>query len=521
MADTIDQIANRLNELISDNKADFASRLAVADSIEGLNAERTLSNTSLLLKSLEAFYSDPKSEFFPMVISTEIRDRLIDAENTFAGLVATAQPIEADYASGLLKRLETLYVYCLQYGLITYGFTGKIAQEQIELIRGARQQAEAAAKKMLAALNGRESELTGKLDTFEASLVQSEADFRAKVSERIDAVQPSVDGLVALLAAGQNDSAEIGTVLKAATENATAVEKVRADLDAAAATATAEFTARKTTADGELTTIQTLGLQVQKLEADAKTMHQAITESRSKMVDQLSTITTFYGEIETHQLQMTEAGKAAQAHLAELSTKTEQSVTDIRERTEKVVKTNEELVEQINDHLRKAIGASLFSAFDRRRRSISIASWVWAGLLLASVVATIVFAFWFVGHIADMAGKDASDHQWPLVYARLVIVAPLAFLVAFSAKRYSSERRAEEEWAFKSAISISLDSYRELIARMKDGEQDTKFVESLVSEVFDNPSKRLYAEPPDKKEKGELDPLAVIKDIVDKISKPH
>ena len=519
MQDTIDQIANRLNRIITEGKTDLATRLGASGSVDGPNAERTLSNTLLLLESLATFYGDSKSEFFPTVITTAIRDRLIQAESTFAGLPAVEQLVPADSATGLLKQLEQLFAYCLQYGLITYGFTGKIAQEQIELIRRARQQTEAAANKMLTALKGHESELTSRLDTFGKSLDQSEADFNAKVTERLEALQPSIDGLATLLSAGQADSTQIGAVLQVATANATAVGKVRADLDGAATAATTEFTIRKTTADGELATIQALGLQVQKFEADAKTMHQAVTDARSKMTEQLTQITAFYGEIEAHRSQMTEAGKATQLHLAELGKSSEQSVTDLRERTDKVVSTNESLIDQIKDHLRKAIGASLFTAFDTRRRRISIASWVWAGLLLASVGGTIWFAFWFVEHLTALAEKDKSTIQWALVYARLVIVAPLAFLIAFTAKRYSSERRAEEEWAFKSAISISLDPFRDLIARMKKEGHETAFVERLVSEIFDNPAKRLYAAPPDKEEKEGLDILGLVKDALDKIPK--
>ena len=237
------------------------------------------------------------------------------------------------------------------------------------------------------------------------------------------------------------------------------------------------------------------------------------------MADQLTQITAFYGEIEKNRLQMTDAGKAAQSHLAELRTSTEQSVTDLRERTDQVVSTNESLIDQIKDHLRKAIGASLFTAFDTRRRRISIASWVWAGLLLASVGGTIWFALWFVEHLTALAEKDKSTIQWALVYARLVIVAPLAFLIAFTAKRFTIERRAEEEWAFKSAISISLDPFRDLIARMKKDGHETVFVEKLVAEIFDNPTKRLYAVPPDKEDKDRLDILGLVKDALDKIPK--
>ena len=79
MADPTHLIAKRLNTLITESKTLLTPRLGASDSADGLNAEQTLSNTSLLLESLETFYSDPKSEFFPTIITNAIRDCLISS----------------------------------------------------------------------------------------------------------------------------------------------------------------------------------------------------------------------------------------------------------------------------------------------------------------------------------------------------------------------------------------------------------------------------------------------------------
>lgn len=516
MADRIDQVAERLSQLITEGKVDLVTRLGVSDTADGPSAERTLSNTSLLLQSLGTFYRDANADFFPTIITTGIRDRLIQAESTFAGLPTADQPVPADVASNLLKQLEDLYAYCLQYGLMTYGFTGKGAQQQLELIRKAREQTEAAAQRLLTAVDRKESELTSKLDAFANSMVEAESGLKNTVTERLSAVEPLTVELAELLKAGQSNSTELANVLKAATENATAVGKVRADLDTAASAATAEFSARKTTADTELGIIQSLGKQVQGFESDAKANLKAVTDAKASITVQMTEITAFYAEIEAHRLQMTETGKAAQSHLAELRESAEKSVTELRKRTDQVVQTNESLIGQIKDHLRKAIGASLFTAFDRPRWGLSFASWVWVGLLLLSVGGTIWYSIWFVSQL-DELGK-ANVHP-ALVYARLVIVAPLAFLVVFTAKQYSRERRAKEEYAFKAAVSVSLESYRDLIARMKAQGHDTIFVERLVAEIFDNPAKRLYAVPPSKTPEDERGVVELLKELLDKIPK--
>ena len=477
------------------------------------------------MDALVNFYDDPKSQFFPAAISKSIRDFLIQAESTFAGLPVEALPIAEDAATSILKLLEDLYVYCLKYGLITYGFSGKIAQEQIEKIRSARQQAEAATKKMLATATRLELEQAAKLEHFEKSLAQAEADFNTKVIEQLNALKPSIDDLGSVLAMAKSNASEIGNFLNMAGEHTTAVGNIRTEFVTAATTATEEFTARKTTADAEVATIQASSLQVQKFESDVKTMHQAVTDARAKMTDQLTQITSFYGELEAYRLQITEGGKVAQANLADLRQSSEVLVNDLSDRTKQVVKTNESLLEQIKDHLQKAIGASLFKAFDTRRRAINISSWVWATLLLLSVGGMIWFAVWFVNEVAAVAEiakvskEPPSGVAWMLAYSRLVIVAPLAFLIAFTAKRYTSERRAEEEWAFKSAISVSLDPFRDLIARMKLDGHETAFVERLVAEIFDNPTKRLYGASSEKSEKSEMDILGLVKDALDKIPK--
>ena len=144
-----------------------------------------------------------------------------------------------------------------------------------------------------------------------------------------------------------------------------------------------------------------------------------------------------------------------------------------------------------------------------------------------SVGGMIWFAIWFVKEIAAVAdiaklsNTPPSSMAWMLAYSRLVIVAPLVFLITFTAKRYTSERRAEEEWAFKSAISVSLDPFRDLIARMKMDGHETAFVERLVSEIFDNPTKRLYNLASEKAEKSEVDILELVKELLDKIPKQN
>jgi hypothetical protein len=515
MSERIENIAERLNRVITETKEDLVARLGaqVANAPPPLIA---LNNTSLLLGALAKFYSEPRAEYFPRAISSTVQERLIQLENSFTALPVAEQLIPADAASNLLKQLDDFYAYCLQYGLISYGFTDKIAQEQIELIRIAREKIELLVQTILTASNDRQTELAKSLTTFGNEVAQAVAGFKSTLGERLNEIKPLTDGLADAFSTGQANAEKLQENMKVGAEDAIAVASLRSDLEALSLQATTDFESVKNDLDTQLKEVQGLGKQIQEYEADAKARLQAVADSRATIKDQLTEITAFYADIETHRSQMTEAGKAAQSNLAALRESSERSVSDFRERTEKTIQTNEELIGQIKDHLQKAIGASLFTAFDTRRRHITYTSWVWGILLLMSVSGTITFAIWFVYHLAELAKADVHP---ALVYARLVIVAPLAFLVGFTAKRYASERRAEEEYAFKSAISVSLDSYRDLIARMTQENHNTAFVERLVLEIFDNPTKRLYGTTPAKCEKDEVGLLDLVKEALDKIPK--
>jgi hypothetical protein len=351
MTDSIAQIAKRLKDFINAGNSGLATRLASCDTDDGPKADQTLSNTLLLLDALVNFYSDPKSDYFPAAISKNIRDLLIQAESTFVGLPVEDQPIAIDSAAGVLRSLEDLYVYSLQYGMITFGFTGKIAQEQIENIQSYRQQADAASKKMLSRISRLESELTIRMNQFENTLDEAEATLNAKVTDQLNALQPSIDGLAAIMTAAKANATEIQNFLTIVGEHASAIGNVRTSVDAAAVTAAEEAAARKTLAEADLAALQGLSLQVQKFESDVKIMHQAVTDARAKMTDQMAQITSFYGEIEKYRSEITEGGKEAESNLANLRINSESLVDKLSERTTQVIKVNESLIDQIKEHL--------------------------------------------------------------------------------------------------------------------------------------------------------------------------
>ena len=83
-------------------------------------------------------------------------------------------------------------------------------------------------------------------------------------------------------------------------------------------------------------------------------------------------------------------------------------------------------------------------------------------------------------------------------WVKLSLTVPLGFAITFCTVQYSRERRLEEEYAFKSSVSVSLNPYRDLIHSMleKDGTNDQKkytdFVIDSVTNVFTPPTDKVF-----------------------------
>jgi hypothetical protein len=482
-------LSNRLTSILHDRTDDVAARLSSGESSDGPNASATLSNTVLLLHAIAKFYGDPKAEFFPRAITTQIRDRMAQAETSLSAITNSETPPTSEIASALLRLLEDLYVTSLQYGIITFGFDGKVAQEQLEIIRRTREQVHSSARRLSSFLEEKQKESDEQLRAFIVGLENTAIDAKEEFTRRVEGTQPLATEVSTLAAGARDLSKQLAEMATLATEQTVAIKQTRTDLETLSTQIAADLNAAKMASEASGTAIQANAKQVQELASDAKTMHQDVSDSRAKIKDQMAAITEFYAEIDEYKAHLTESRKETQKNLDDLQEQAEATIDDFKTRTATVVQSNEALIGQIKDHLRKAIGASLFTAFDTRRKHIAWTSWLWAGLLIAAVGATFWYAIWFVDHLTPENDKPV---ELGLIYARLVIAFPLAFLVVFTAKQYARERRAEEEYAFKSAISVSLESYRDLITRMKKDGEDASLVEKLVLEIFDNPTKRLY-----------------------------
>lgn len=162
-------------------------------------------------------------------------------------------------------------------------------------------------------------------------------------------------------------------------------------------------------------------------------------------------IKEFFGEIEASRDRMKEtsdfARKTVESNNAE--------VLKIQERLN-------QLEDKIRDQIQKATGFSLFHSFQTRQIALAKSKRYWAGALVLLVLASLGVTYFVI----------STHTQFDVAfYLKLSLSLPLIYAITFCTVQYSRERKLEEEYAFKSNISVSLDPYRELVEKLVDKQQ--------------------------------------------------
>jgi hypothetical protein len=172
--------------------------------------------------------------------------------------------------------------------------------------------------------------------------------------------------------------------------------------------------------------------------------------------------------------------------------------TGAQKQQKELIDELEKLEQQIRDSIRRATGYGLFSSFQTRQQDLVAAKRFWSRALTTVVGISILFS---MALIVDLTWWHPKDYG-AVFFLKLSISLPLIYAITFCNVQYSRERRLEEEYAFKSSISISLDPYRELVEKLvlmdvpEERAKYTAFIIESVGRVFTSPMERVFDDHP-------------------------
>jgi hypothetical protein len=167
----------------------------------------------------------------------------------------------------------------------------------------------------------------------------------------------------------------------------------------------------------------------------------------------------------------------------------ETAVKTNKEATNELVNTLHQLEDQIKVQIQKATGFSLFHSFQTRQEELAGSKkfWIWA-------LAALVVASWGVSVfvITTTTNFDVA------FFGKLSMTIPLIYAIFFCTVQYGRERKLEEEYAFKSNISISLVPYQELVEKLVNAQQAgerekfTAFIIDAITKVYASPTDKIF-----------------------------
>lgn len=161
--------------------------------------------------------------------------------------------------------------------------------------------------------------------------------------------------------------------------------------------------------------------------------------------------------------------------------KFEDLTNEFKEKLEFVEGKHEYFTERnsyLDDLIGREVGASLFETFKQRKNELSpsVTFWKWAVPCLA--VATVVWISLLFHWSSD------KEMSYQLLIINSIKALPAIGLLLFGIAQYGKERNFQEEYAFKSAVALTLNSYAE---QLKNIENKDALILASVSSIYKSP----------------------------------
>jgi DNA repair exonuclease SbcCD ATPase subunit len=363
------------------------------------------------------------------------------------------------------------------------------ATQQVANTKQAAADTEASAKRMKelqqevesdrAALEELLAQFNKSLSAAQESLDAHLAESKTKITELLSTTEESTSALTTRL---DESIAEQSEGLKNTIETATAAmtsteEQLKSRIDSLTEDTIAKL--------GDLSAEQNkqFEAQVEDLSLKGETQRATIKTQVSEALEKLAQDT---------EEQLTSQSEAFNALSAEWEGKAKQTASDRDVEYKKLVNTLDELEGRIRESIERATGYSLFQSFQKRQLDIAKAKRFWGYALGVVVLLSLGASAVFIYELRFVQVYNAA------FYLKLSISLPLIYAIAFCNLQYSRERRLEEEYAFKSNISVSLDPYQKLVEKLVDKTKPdelakyTAFVIESVNRVYTSPTGQIF-----------------------------
>lgn len=178
------------------------------------------------------------------------------------------------------------------------------------------------------------------------------------------------------------------------------------------------------------------------------------------------------------------------------------------EETNKLINGNKELDQKARELLGLAVGSALGKTFNERKDELKKSEKYWHRVTFGSI-GLLLLAAGLVYH--ELYSGTAGN---TILASKISLLVPVSAAVWFTASNHNRERKLLEEYAFKSSISLSLDSYRKVLNEELSEDENDKISDFLINSI-----EKIYSSPLENISKHSSDGDKVEVSLVEKIAK--
>ena len=236
--------------------------------------------------------------------------------------------------------------------------------------------------------------------------------------------------------------------------------------------------------------------QYEKIRTLVSEYQSSTTESLTSIKARLDEATTNAEKIKQIEAQAKVFKETLDEYIKNMTTTTEEIETKTKQYsddTQLIINTNQELTEEIKEQLQKATGVSLFHMFQKRKEALEKNQGWWLFGVIASIIVLILFSWWIISSIQNIPQNGSIDWFKDAIF-KFTLSTPVIYLLYFLTDRYTKLRRLIEEYAFKSAISLALTPYYDLVQGLDDDtqEKDKDFLIAVIGNIFKTPTEKVF-----------------------------
>lgn len=191
-------------------------------------------------------------------------------------------------------------------------------------------------------------------------------------------------------------------------------------------------------------------------------------------------------------------------------------ITELKVSFEGLTEKAKKLEEEVEVQLGNAAGGSLSHTFNDRKKELEKSKNSWRKWFLWNIAALFIVALVVFWELKSNPGFSTT------LWLKITLAFPLIYSAIFFHAQYNKEREYVEEYAFKSAVALSLQAYKELfkeeIDSAKQGEQEKllDFISSTTKQIYTSP-REIIAIHPSKEESVELGVLGKLIEMFKKL----